>query len=767
MSSTRTSRRRPTPPFDDSPAPRSAKEKAQAGLLRARDLVLDRLKGEERGAKTRALYNQLGRPLPYGDFIALLDELCAKGELRKDSLRRWVAGGPAPLLTGVLLRSPSGHGFLQPDDGSDKVFLHRSQLDRYLQDDLVQVRLTGVTAPSREGKVTALLERRLERIAGRVARYGLDWIVQPESLRFGGLIRLRGNLPTDLKAGDPVRVRLLPDPDGTPLPSTLWVELEARLDSEAGPAWLQERVKAEFNLPGAFPRAVEQEAARHRQENLTPEPGREDLRGTCIFTIDPSDAKDFDDAVSIRELGGGVLELGVHIADVSHFVKAGGALDKEALRRGLSVYLPGEVVPMLPHALSSGLCSLQEGVDRYCFSAIMTVGPTGDVRQARFTPSLIRSRRRFAYDEVQEVLEAFAQKADAKLERPPDAETLDSLRLMDGLWRRLKAARLRKGGLDLALPEPVFVLDEEGWPLEIHARLGREANFLIEEFMLLANRCVAEALFQAKRSCVYRIHDAPGGEKLEKFKGALEQLGMKPIPKLEAVGDWQRLLAAFGDRPEAAFLQQLTLRTMMKANYSPHNVGHFGLGFSHYAHFTSPIRRYPDLMVHRLLKAFLAKSSAPGDSELEGASRRSSQRELVALEAERAANKQKQILYLRGRLGDECWGRVRGVERFGVFVELEEALAEGMIPMGELPEDWWDYHEKSWELRARRLGRSIRIGDRLLVKILRADPESREVDFRLIEFHGPPTPRPLLERPEVNPAARRKDRGAMGKVKKK
>jgi len=767
MSTPRAPRRASTRPPEAPEGPRSAREKAQAGLQRAREMILARLRGEERGAKSRALYNQLGRPLPYGDFLALLDDLCAQGELRKDNLRRWLAGAPLKVLTGVLMRVPSGHGFLQPDDGSDKVFLHRSQLDRYVQDDVIQVRLTGATAPSREGRVLALLERRLERMVGRVARYGVDWILQPESLRFGGIIRLRGRLPEDLRPGEPVRARLLPDPDGAPLPSALWVELEQRLGQEAGPAWLQERVKAEFNLPATFPRAAEVEAARHRQADLVPEDGREDLRSWCIFTIDPTDAKDFDDAVSLRVLDDGAVELGVHIADVSHFVKPGGALDKEALRRGLSVYLPGEVVPMLPHDLSSGLCSLQEGVDRYCFSAIMTIGPRGVVRAARFTPSLIRSRRRFTYDEVQTVLEAFADKREPVLERLPDDETLQSLRHMDRLWRLLKELRLKSGGLDLALPEPVFVLDEDGWPVNILARLSREANFLIEEFMLLANRCVAEALFGAQRACVYRIHDSPGGEKLEKFKGALEQLGLRPVPKLEAVADWQRLLAAFADRPEAAFLQQLTLRTMMKAQYSPANIGHFGLGFTHYAHFTSPIRRYPDLAVHRLLKALLTRSGAPGPSDLEALSRQSSQRELVALEAERAASKQKQILYLKSHLGDERWGRVRGVERFGVFVELEDVLAEGLIPLAELPEDWWDYHERAWELRARRLSRSIRIGDRLLVKILRADPDSREVDFRLLEFDGPPQPRPLLERPEVNPAARGKASASAKKTKKK
>jgi ribonuclease R len=726
---------RSAPP--DSPSPRGRHhDKAAEARSRARARILEHLRAQPGGAKTRGLYNQLGRPLPYAEFTGLLDEMERQGELRKGDLRRWQAAGGGATVKGVLLRLPSGHGFLQPDDAGERVFLHRSQLDRYLQEDWLEARLLPGKGPSREGRVVRLLERRLTHIVGRASRYGMDWLLQPESVRFGGLVRLRGKVPRDLAPGERLRVALLPDPDGTELPGTLYVEVEERLDGASGAAWHQERIKAEFNLPGAFSPAQEAEARRVRQEELVPREGRLDLRGECIFTIDPADAKDFDDAVSVQALPDGGWRLGVHIADVSWFVAEDGALDREALRRGLSIYLPGEVVPMLPHALSSGLCSLQEGVDRYCMSVHMVVGPRGAVRGVEVAPSLIRSVRRFSYDDVQEILAGLPLEAlpAGEVERRwPDPITL-SLYHMNRLWRLLKRLRLSRGGLDFALPEPVFTLDGEGNPLAVGSRVSRDANFLIEEFMLLANRCVAERLVAARRACLFRIHDAPEGEKLERFRSVLEHLGERPVPELARVADWQAVLARWAERPEAPFLQQMMLRSMMKAQYSPHNVGHFGLGFEHYAHFTSPIRRYPDLVVHRLLKRLDEGSGDPGAAALATSGRRSTQRELLALEAERAAVKVKQILYLQRHLGEEFWGLVRGVERFGVFVELESSLAEGLVPLAELPEDFWDYREASWELRARRLGRSIRLGDRVLVQVLRANPESRDVDFRLVEF---------------------------------
>jgi ribonuclease R len=740
-----------------------AHDKAAEARSRARSRILEHLRAQPGGAKTRGLYNQLGRPLPYAEFIGLLDEMERQGELRKGDLRRWQAGGAGVTVKGVLLRLPSGHGFLQPDDGGERVFLHRSQLDRYLQEDWIEARLLPGSGPSREGRVLRLLERRLARIVGRASRYGMDWLLQPESVRFGGLVRLRGKLPRDLAPGERLRVTLLPDPDGAELPGTLFVEVEERLDSASGAAWQQERIKAEFNLPVAFSPAQEAEARRFRQQDLVPQAGRLDLREECVFTIDPSDAKDFDDAVSVEALPDGGWRLGVHIADVSWFVEEDGALDREALRRGQSIYLPGEVVPMLPHALSSGLCSLQEGVDRYCMSVHMVVGPRGAVRGVEVGPSLIRSVRRFAYDEVQELLADLPLEplAAGEAERRWPDRIQCSMYHMNRLWRLLKRQRLARGGLDFALPEPVFTLDEEGNPLTVGSRVSREANFLIEEFMLLANRCVAERLVAARRACLFRIHDAPGGEKLERFRTVLEHLGEKPVPELVGVADWQAVLARWADRPEAPFLQQMMLRSMMKAQYTPHNLGHFGLGFEHYAHFTSPIRRYPDLVVHRLLKRLGDGRGDPGAAPMEMVGRRCTQRELLALEAERAAVKVKQILYLQRHLGEEFWGLVRGVERFGVFVELETSLAEGLVPMAELPEDFWDYREASWELRARRLGRSIRLGDRVLVQVLRANPESRDVDFRLVEFGdakrlgAPAAPAPG----NPNPASRRNPRG--------
>ncbi len=757
-------RRPPAKPHARESRPAAPHDKAAEARARTRTRILDLMRTQERGFKTRGLYNTLGRPLSYAEFTGLLDEMEQAGELRKGDLRRWLGGGPAKTVVGVLLRLPSGHGFLQPDDGSERVFLHRSQLDRYLQEDLVEARLLPAGGRSREGRVLGLLERRLERIVGRAARYGADWILLPESVRFGGLVRFKGRVPDDLRSGEQLRVSVLPDADPAALPGVLWVQVEKRLEGGSGAAWHQERIKAEFNLPAGFSRAQEQEARRFTEEDIKPQPGRLDLRASCVFTIDPADAKDFDDAVSIEALEDGGWLLGVHIADVSQFVAEDGLLDREALRRGLSIYLPGEVVPMLPHALSSGLCSLQEGRDRYCFSALMSIGPRGAVREVRLTPSLIRSRKRFSYDEVQERLAGLpleALPARDTLERWPD-EIQRSLYHMNRLWRLLKRLRLQNGGLDFALPEPVFTLDAQGTPLAVGRRLSREANFLIEEFMLQANRCVARSLVEARRTCLFRIHAAPEGEKLERFRAVLEHLGLQPVPELGSVRDWQLLMERWADRPEAPFLQQMMLRSMMKALYSPHNVGHFGLGFEQYAHFTSPIRRYPDLVVHRLLKRLLGREADPGTAVLEMAGRRSSQRELLALEAERAAVKLKQILYLQGHLGDEFWGLVRGVERFGVFVELEDSLAEGLIPMAELPEDYWDYRETSWELRARRLGHSIRIGDRLLVRVLRSNPETREVDFHLVEFADGPTGRGT----EAVPPVRVKGKAA-GRVARK
>jgi ribonuclease R len=719
----------------------SPEEKARQRRHEVAAQIERQLAGSPRGFKTRSLYSLLGRPLPYGEFTALLAELQAAGRLGRGELRRWTASGRAALVEGALSRGRGGHGWLLPEDGSERVFLHRNQLGLHLPDDRLRVQVAPVRGSAgREGRVVALLERRLERLVGRFVRHGTDWLLQPDSLRFGGLIRVRGPLPSGAREGSAAVVELLADPLGETLPPVLWVRILRLLDEHERPALLQERVKAEYNLPDSFPPEVEREAAALDESRILLDAQRIDLRGSCIFTIDPPDAKDYDDAVSIQPLEKGGWELGVHIADVSHFVREGGALDREALRRGCSVYLPGEVVPMLPHRLSSGLCSLAEGVDRCCLSAVMRFSARGVLRELRVFPSLIRSSRRFSYDEVQTILEGFPARRPAGWS-PEQAWPGDPIRVslyyMDRLWRLLKRRRLAEGGLDFALPEPVFDLDEHGMPLAVRARVSREANFLVEEFMLAANRAVAERLARERRGCLYRVHDPPSGTKLERFRDTLEHLGVRPIPDLGTVAGWRDLVASFAGSDRESLLQQLVLRSMMKALYSPVNSGHFGLGFERYCHFTSPIRRYPDLVVHRELRKWLQERQGLSRAALEEPARQAVRRELTAMEAEREAVRSKQLLFLERRVGDEFSGLVRGVERFGAFVELVDVLADGLIPLAELPGGGWDYDERSWELRSRRGNRCIRLGDRLTVQLLRVDVEAREVDLRWVDEQRP------------------------------
>ncbi len=733
MKDQRRRRRRPTAPHShpQGPPPTPA-EKAGAHRRDTTEKVVSFLKDSSRGYKSRALYNLLGRPLPYGEFRSLLDELESEGRVSRDKLRRWQSGRPMKRLVGALSFTRSGHAFLLPDDGSEKVFVARSQLARYLQEDIVEIELLpGRRGPSAEGRVIQLIERRLEQMVGRLARYGAGWVLLPLSASFAGTIHVKGRLPDGAVSGDTVQARVCHDEPAAA--GGLVVEVLHRLAGDS-PQTLMLRLKASLNLPGEFPRAVEQEAGRFRQDDIQLHAGREDLRDELIFTIDPADARDFDDAVSLRVLEGGDYELGVHIADVSHFVRQNGSLDREAQRRGCSIYLVGEVLPMLPHALSSGLCSLAEGVDRYCFSAIMRISERGVLKSARFTPSLIRSKRRFAYEQVQEILERFPRRRPAgwTVDRVSQGDAIvESLYHMDRLWRTLKRRRLKQGGLDFALPEARFQLDSQGFPLSVRAQVSREANFLIEEFMLLANQAVAQELKGRERLCVYRVHDAPGGEKLTRFMEFLAQMGLKDPVDLGKVADWQRVLGTFAGTPAELVVQEQILRSMMKARYDTEEIGHFGLGFSHYAHFTSPIRRYPDLMVHRMLKAALLEKPDTTRTALDAAIRQSNLKELLALEAERASIRQKQILYLQDKIGDVFDGVVRGVDRMGLFVELTGILADGLVPLGEMPDDWWEVDAVVGRAFGRRSGKEYRVGMPVQVVLLRTDLDRGEIDLRI------------------------------------
>jgi ribonuclease R len=494
-------------------------------------------------------------------------------------------------------------------------------------------------------------------------------------------------------------------------------------------------VARSFGLPASFPADIEAEAMQ-----LTggiPDTvldGRLDLRQKTTLTIDPEDAKDFDDALSCEVLPNGLLRLGVHIADVSHYVREGTALDREAYERGTSVYMVNEVIPMLPERLSNDLCSLRPQEDRLTFSVLLDVHPDGKVEEYRFARSVIRSKRRFAYEEVQHILDA------GKGEHAEVLQQLD--RLAKALYRR----RRKNGSIDFESVETKFTFDEQGLPDRIIKKVRLDAHRLVEECMLLANRTVAQHVAGMKtggdpRPFLYRVHDVPDPDKLRDLANFVRQFGFSLDAK-EGVSshELQKLLDKVKGTEVEDVINEVALRSMAKAIYAEKNIGHYGLAFRHYTHFTSPIRRYPDLVVHRLLDEYARQVEAGRlaalRAALPGIARQSSERERIAAEAERTSVKVMQIEYMKRHIGDEFAGVISGVTDFGLFVELHEILIDGLIRMRDLEDDYYLFDEKQYALRGRSKGRVYRLGDRVRVQVMAVDPERRSIELALVADEG-------------------------------
>ena len=492
-------------------------------------------------------------------------------------------------------------------------------------------------------------------------------------------------------------------------------------------------VAREFLLPLRFPKDVIQEAEKIGDTIPKEEcDKRLDLRDLICFTIDPEDAKDFDDAVSLEELKDGNFKLGVHIADVSHYVKEGSALDREALKRGTSVYLANEVIPMLPEALSNNLCSLRPKEDRLAFSAFMIVTPRGKVKEYQIEKSIIHSKRRFTYEEVQKIIEKGR------------GDFADTITKMHALSRTLLTQRLKNGALDFETVETKFRFDEHGKPKEILKKTRLDAHRLIEEFMLLANQTVARHIAVPRketdiRPFVYRIHDSPPPEKLRDLASFVEHLGYSLNTTGGSISSraLQKLLNDVKGKDEESVVNEVAIRSMAKAVYSETNVGHFGLAFQYYTHFTSPIRRYPDLIVHRLLDEYAHKISHKRREQLVDLVPEicdiSSDRERVAQEAERASVKVMQVEYMKRHLGDEFHAIISGVTNCGLFVQISDLLVEGLIHVRDLGDDYYTFDEKRYALIGRRSKKRFRLGDKVEIQVVRVDPEERKIDFRLVQ----------------------------------
>lgn len=488
-------------------------------------------------------------------------------------------------------------------------------------------------------------------------------------------------------------------------------------------------ILAEFGLPYKYPEAVEK--AADKISDIIPADEiarREDFREVTTFTIDPHDAKDFDDAISIRQLPSGLWEVGVHIADVTHYVQPGSIIDKEAERRATSVYLVDRTIPMLPERLCNYICSLRPDEDKLAFSCIFEIDDNANIKRRHIARTIIRSNRRYAYEEAQAIIEG------------ADGDFRKEILVLNDLAQKMRKRRFENGSISFDRQEVRFEIDEEGHPIRVYFKIAKEANMLIEEFMLLANCTVAEAVGKTAngkkaKSFVYRVHDQPDPSKINDLASFITRFGYRTRlhnDTRELSKNINKLMQEIKGRPEENLISTVAIRSMSKAIYSTDNIGHYGLGFDYYTHFTSPIRRYPDMMVHRLIDRYLNGGRSAVEQSLESKCKHSSEMEQLAANAERASIKYKQVEFLSDRLGEEFDGVISGVTEWGLYVELDENKCEGLIPIRELDDDYYELDEKNYALVGRRSHRIYRLGDPVRILIAGTNLEKKQLDFALV-----------------------------------
>lgn len=679
--------------------------------------------------------------------VEIMEDMAWDDFLSKVSDNSYKLNMKGQVQEGRFIRKSNGKNSFEPDDGGKPVFVAERNSKSALTGDRVRVTFMARRRNHiKEAMVTEILERARDSFVGKLKVERDFAFLVPDGNVFANNIIIPKNKLKGGKTGEKavVKVTKWPDEDNKNIIGEIVDILGEQGDNDVE----MNAILAQYGLPYKYPKRVEEAADKITGEITEQDYNeREDFREVTTFTIDPRDAKDFDDALSIRKLGDKLWEVGVHIADVSHYVTEGSIIDKEAQKRATSVYLVDRTIPMLPEHLCNFVCSLRPDEEKLTYSAVFDLDDNAEIKSWRLVHTVIKSNRRFAYEEVQQILEDNGVVDGTGQPAPPagpegyKGEYAEELVTLDMLAKKLREARFKNGAVKFDREEMRFEIDETGKPVRCYFKKSKDANKLIEEFMLLANRSVAESIGKVKKgqkakTLPYRIHDAPDPTKLETLREFIVKFGYR-LKTAGTKGEISRSLNKLMDdcngKREQNLIESVALRAMMKAKYSVHNIGHYGLAFEYYTHFTSPIRRYPDTMVHRLLTRYQNGGRSANKEYYEELCEHSSDMEIIAQNAERDSIKYKMVEYMADKIGNKYDAHISGITSYGIYCEIDENHCEGMVPMHDLDDDYYDFDERNYCLVGRRHHHKYQLGDPIKIIVAKANIEKKQLDFALDE----------------------------------